>query len=136
MFTWDTLPDLLFLFFSRYLAGFSMLSVLTWVVIVYLRRKDNYTAIRDGINYILAIGLLATVILLLPRESYSIIWQMILWFTFTVLLVLELLWLAYLLVSLIHLAKSVGIRRDNQGLSASNNPSTPYSRFPINNKHI
>ena len=136
MISWDALPDLLFLFFTRYMAGFSLISVLIWVIVVYTRHKENFTAIRDGINYMVAIGLLATVILLLPRESYFFVWQMILWFTFTVLLVLELLWLAYLLVSLIHMAKAVGIRRDNHSLSTSNNPSTPYSRFPINNKHI
>jgi len=136
MFSLNALPDLLFLFFSRYMAGFSVISVMVWVIVAYMRNKDNTIAVRDGINYMIAIGLLATTILLLPRESYFIIWQMILWFTFTVLLVLELLWIVYLLISLVNNAKCAGIRRLNHGLAPTLNGQTPYSRFPINKNHL
>ncbi len=136
MFSWDALPDILFLFFSRYMAGFSLLSVLAWVVVAYLRHNENKSAVRDGINYMVAIALLASAILLLPRESYLLAWQMILWFSFTVLLVLEILWLAYLLISLVDMAKSAGIRRINNELAPTQNNQTPYSRFPINKNHL
>jgi len=136
MFSWDALPDLLFLFFSRYMAGFSVISVMVWVIVAHLRDKDNLIAVRDGVNYMVAIVLLAATIFLLPREPYSIVSQIILWFSFTVLLVLEILWIVYLIISLINKARIAGIRRLNHESAPMQNGQTPYSRFPINKNHL
>ncbi len=116
MFSLDTLPDLLFFFFSRYMAVFSMLTALIYVSIAYAR-TSKFAAVRDGLTYIAAIAVLGVVLLFIPKENYFFIWQMVLWFTFTMLLVLEMLWFAYLLVSLMDLAKIAAHRHANQNSS-------------------
>lgn len=113
MLTWNTLPDLLFFFFSRYMAVFSILTVLIYVSVGYLR-TSKFSTVRDGLIYMAAVAVLGLALLVIPKENYYFIWQMGLWFTFTMLLVLEMLWSAYLMVSLMDLVKIAAHRHANQ----------------------
>ena len=82
---------------SRYIAGFCLVSIVVWGVGMYIWSKDWQSKIRDAGIYLGAIGVLVVVLALRPEKDAPLYWKAITWFSFSMLVVLEVLWLAFLI---------------------------------------
>jgi len=85
---------------SRYIAGFCLLSIVVWGVGMYIWSKDWQSKIRDASIYLVTIGALTVVLALRPEQDVPLHWKAITWFSFSMLAVLEVLWLAFLIRSI------------------------------------
>lgn len=102
--TLETLAEYIFIWVTRYLAGLCLLTIAFWGASMYLWSKHWHTRIRDAGVYLGAIGIL-TLIMAMRPEKTSGFWPPLIWFCFPMLIVLELLWLSFLLESIMNLLR-------------------------------
>lgn len=91
----EALTDQLFIWVSRYLAGFCLVSIALWGVGTFLWQQTR-SGVRDALVYFAAIGGLVLLLAVTPRNSPEFFWRAATWFSVPVLIVLELLWISFL----------------------------------------
>jgi len=106
----DNLADIIFIWVARYIAAFCLVSVAVWGASMYLWVKDWQMRVRDASIYLFSIGVLTGVLALKPAKMDVYFWPPITWFSFTMLIVIELLWIAFLIEYLIRAPKALANR--------------------------
>jgi hypothetical protein len=87
---------------SSYVAVFCLLSMLVWSAIAYLYTNKWHQIVRDCTIYFVTTGILTLFLTLSPTQPDIYLWKPITWFSFSMLLVMELLWIAFMIESLLH----------------------------------
>lgn len=82
---------------AYYLSGFCLMTILIWAGRAYLWEEKWQRQIRDAIVYFSTIGVLTMLLAIHPENSDAIFWRSLTWFCFTMLMVIELLWVSFLL---------------------------------------
>jgi hypothetical protein len=118
---------------GQYAALFCLGTLALMAFVRYLAGRQWDTTVRDFGLYLISIATLATVLFLAPTRGDSILWPPLVWFCFTMLLMLELFWLAYLLDRIFRaiFALPAWLSRKTIGEPAPRlpkTPETPYSR--------
>ena len=103
----DSLADTIFIWVSRYIAGFCLVSIAVWGASVYLWGQDWQKKVRDAAIFMGTIGLLTLILALRPAKTDALFWPPVTWFCFAMLIVMELLWLALLFESIIRSVRSL-----------------------------
>ena len=106
----DNLDNIIFVIVARYIAAGCLVSIAVWGAGMYLWAKDWQTRVRDAGIFLLVIGVLTGVLALKPAKMDAYFWPPITWFSFAMLIVMELLWIAFLFESLIRWFKAIGKR--------------------------
>ena len=99
--TLESMTHDIYLWVSRYLPVFCLISIACWTTCVYLWGQDWQRRVRDSLSCFVMIGVLAGMLAVKPYQSDALIWPPLTWFCFTLLMVLELLWIAYLLEAVV-----------------------------------
>jgi len=108
--SWDNLDKFIFVIVSRYVAAACLVSIAVWGAGMYLWAKDWYKRVRDAGIFLLVIGVLTGVLALKPEKMDAYFWPPVTWFSLSMLIVMELLWIAFLFESLLRWCKSIGKR--------------------------
>lgn len=83
---------------TQYMAVFSLITILGWALGSFLWMKKWERQVRDAGLYFLSIGMLTLLLAIRPAlESDAVFWSPIAWFCFSMLLMLELLWISYII---------------------------------------
>ncbi len=83
---------------TLYLAGFCLATIVLYAWSQFLHAPHWQPAMRASVSYLAIIGGLTLALALRPAPSVAPgVWEPITWFSFSMLLVMELLWLAFLL---------------------------------------
>ncbi len=114
----------IFVWITRYIAYFCLVTIVTWATVSYLWGKKWETPVRDSGIYLLTIGVLTLILALRPTKTDAIFWPPITWFSFTMLMVMELLWMSFLL--------EMGFRKLRNTSTSLSERATggPTSRYP------
>ncbi len=128
----DEVAKTLGVWVSQYLAIFSLVSLVVIAGARYLWVKGPDNRVRDLIMYLASISVLTLVLAFSPSHTDSLLWPPVVWFCFAMLLMMELLWIAFMVEAVLRMVmglpgwltqKAVGevppIRRHS---------GTPYSR--------
>ena len=91
------MAQITYLYVSYYLVGFSLLTIFLWAGRAFLWGAKWRTQLRDAVTYFATICVLALVLALHPENYDATFWRPISWFCFSMLLVVELLWISFLL---------------------------------------
>ncbi len=94
-----------YLYVSYYIAGFCLFTIFLWAGRSFLWGAKWRTQIRDAVTYFTTVSVLALILALHPENYDATFWRPISWFCFTMLLIVELLWISFLLDQVV-----VGIR--------------------------
>jgi len=127
--TFDSLTHSLYLWVTCYLSLFSLVSIACWAGAVYLWGQEWPRRVRDALFYLLMIGGLTLILALKPVHSDALLWSPLTWFSFTLLMVMESLWLAYLLEAIFLYFRSVLVPTLPLPRKHSGQPPTHY-HFP------
>ena len=127
--TLEALADIIFIWVSRYLAGFCLVSIAVWGASMYLWGKDWHTKVRDAGIFLISIGVLAVVLAFRPQTVADEFWfwPPVTWFSFSMLIVLELLWIAFLIESIIR--KFSAIAKPHPPRSDGHQSSPPDTKY-------
>ena len=106
----DNLDNIIFIVVSRYIAAACLVSIAVWGAGMYLWAKDWHTRVRDAGIFLLVIGVLTGVLALKPAKMDAYFSPPVTWFSLAMLIVMELLWIAFLFESLFRWFKSIGKR--------------------------
>jgi hypothetical protein len=98
--TLDTFAEYVRTWVSQYIAGFCLVTIAMWAGAVYLWGKKWQRQVRDSGVYLLAIGTLTLALALRPEGGQLFFWKPVTWFCFTMLMILELLWMLFLVEAL------------------------------------
>jgi hypothetical protein len=96
----ESLATFIFVWVSRYIASFCLVSIALWGAGMYLWGKEWHIKVRDAGIFLATIGLLTVILAFKPAKTDAIFWPPVTWFCFSMLTVLELLWLAFLVESI------------------------------------
>lgn len=121
------ISHILGLWVSQYIAGFCLITIALWAGGSYLWSKRWQQPVRDSGIYLLAIGLLTLILALRPTQSDAALWPPLTWFCFSMLIVMELLWLSFLVDAVIQ-----GIHY----LSRPQDREKPKSHPPYGSHHL
>ena len=117
---------------SRYIAVFCLASILCWAVGSYFLRPQWRRVVRDGAIYFFSIGILAGFLALNPLGSDIFFWAPLAWFSFSMLMIMELFWISYLLESLISYISHISLHKMPQqpisSMRTGRLSDTPYAR--------
>jgi len=80
---------------SQYLAAFCLITITAWAVRQFLWAAHWQQALRDSVVYLVAIGILALILACRPTHADPLYWTPLAWLSFTILIVLEGLWIAF-----------------------------------------
>lgn len=127
--------SLIFLFgqvVSKYLAAFCVVTVLCWSAWSYLMQNRWKQILRDSTVYFLTIAFLTVILALRPVQSDISLWTPISWFSFSMLLIMELLWISYMFEGLLLLVSHFSLRKAPKQRIHSSHANrlinTPYAR--------
>lgn len=81
---------------TSYLAIFCLATLAAWIGGSYLWSRHWQKPVRDCISFLGAIGVLGGFMLFEPHTADPTVWSPLFWFSFTMLLVLELLWISFI----------------------------------------
>lgn len=95
---------------SQYLAIFCLFTVVAWGGGSYLFLVRWTKPVRDSITYFIIIATLALALALQHSKQDVLFWSSLSWFCFSMLLMFELLWLAYLTEGLLRKLTSLSGR--------------------------
>lgn len=112
---------------TQYIAVFCLFTMLVWTVGAYVLVEHSEKTVRDSAVYLLALGILTLVLALRPAKTDIVLWAPITWFCFSMTLMLELLWISYLIEELTKVMQ----RSRHRSLQLPGDPPqipTPYSR--------
>ena len=85
-----------YLWVSHYLAAACLITIVIWASTSYLFIEKWLTTVRDASSFFACIGIPTLVLAFRPANMDASYWEPIIWFFFSMLLLLELLWIAYL----------------------------------------
>jgi len=105
--TLEALFAQLVLWVSRYIAVCCLISIAMWGVGMYLWHREWRSGVRDALVYFLSIGGLTLILALRPEKTDTLLWSAVTWFSLTLLIVLELLWLSFLVELLLYALNTV-----------------------------
>lgn len=94
--TTEVLVTIISTWVSRYVAIFSLATLLAWAGFSYFGREHWVKPVRDALIYLAAMGTLTLVLALRPATSDALFWPPVTWFCFAMLTIMELLWLSML----------------------------------------
>jgi uncharacterized membrane protein YadS len=100
---------------TQYAVLFCLLTIVAWGGSAFFLVSNWMKPLRDSVVYLLAIGLLALALSVRPNKLDSELWSPFCWFCFAMLMVLELLWISYLLESLLKLLHTLPARLSQSG---------------------
>lgn len=123
----DNFAHTAYIWIAYYCAGFCLLTIAAWAGGAYLWGRKWQKQVRDSAVYLLSIGSLSLTLALRPEGSDAMLWRPITWFCFTMLMVIELLWLTFLFDTLCH-----SLRTFLSSLSprVQNSPSRLHTQWP------
>lgn len=98
----DLFTNVIFLWVSRYIAGFCLVSIVLWATGSYLWSRNWQQRVRDSGIFFLVVGVLTLLLLLRPEGTDAVLWPPITWFCFSMLIVMELLWISFLVEMIYH----------------------------------
>lgn len=121
------------LWVTNYLAIFCLVTLVVVAGGRYLVLKKTDTRVRDFVIYLCGISVLSLLLTLMPLNSDSLLWPPIAWFCFAMLLMLELLWIAFMAEALVRLALGIpgwfSHRAQVKAPSSPHDGSTPFARM-------
>lgn len=107
----ESLVQLIDAWVSQYIAVFCVLTIIAWGGGSYIFVEKWTKPVRDSIVYLITISGLAVALALRPEKTNDmVLWAPVTWFCFSMLLVFELFWLAYLTEGLIRSVQSIPSR--------------------------
>ncbi|HEY3379759.1 MAG TPA: hypothetical protein VGL77_19970 [Armatimonadota bacterium] len=116
---------------TQYLALFCLMTIIFWAVGAYLFLPRWNACVRDALIYLVSISIIAIFLALRPGGKDTLFWAPLTWFGFSMLLVLELLWLAYLIEGIVRAIIALFKRMSAQPAHPAQPPrprTTSYSR--------
>lgn len=124
----EALADIIFIWVSRYIAGFCLVSIAVWGTGMYLWGKDWRKKVRDAGIFLVSIGALTVVLALRPtaQADQFWLWPPLTWFSFSMLIVLELLWVAFLIEGIVR--KLGAVAKPQHPTREESGYRSPYSR--------
>jgi hypothetical protein len=125
----ESLAVTIFIWVSRYVATFCLVSITLWAVGMYLWGRDWPTRVRDAGIFFATIGVLTVILAFKPTKTDAFFWPPLTWFSFTMLLILELLWLEFLVESLLRTCTKLGkaeLPKDNTPRFPSRSTTAKY----------
>ncbi|HEX2951964.1 MAG TPA: hypothetical protein VHV83_20710 [Armatimonadota bacterium] len=112
---------------TQYIAVFCIITILIWGTCSYLLTEKWVKPVRDGAIYLAAIGALTLLLALRPAKTDIVLWAPLTWFSFSMLMVLELFWISYLTEGIIRAAQSIPARL-SQGIPNEGSEYSGYHR--------
>ena len=115
---------------SQYLAIFCLATLVLLAAGRYFWVKGPDSRVRDLIMYLASISVLALVLAFSPSHTDSLLWPPVIWFCFTMLLMMELLWIAFLVEAVVRMVMGIpGWLTQKTTPEPPHRPSgTPFSR--------
>jgi hypothetical protein len=107
----ETVNQIILACVTRYIAIGALITIAMWAVSLLLFTKSPAAQVRDCALYFVVIGTLTLILALLPNRplgSYTF-WEPLIWFCFTMLLVFELFWVAYVVEGLWNAVKLINL---------------------------
>ncbi len=82
---------------TRYVAAFCLFTILAWAggAFCYIAKWEQL--VRDCLVYLLIIGITTLVLLFRPETNITPLLAALSWFCFAMLLIMELLWISYMM---------------------------------------
>jgi len=119
------LSTIIFIWIARFIAAFCLVSIAVWGAGMYLWARDWQVRVRDAGIFLLVIGVLTIILALKPAKMDAYFWPPLVWFSFAMLIVMELLWITFLVEFIIRLLKAMATHDDEP-------PHRPpiYTRYP------
>jgi hypothetical protein len=95
----DDLTQLIQTTVTHYLAFGVLISIAVWALAMLVFGRSSARQVRDCATYFVIISVLVLVLTLLPHHALSGFdpWEPLIWFCFTMLLIFELFWAAYII---------------------------------------
>ena len=128
----DNVITILGLVVSKYFAAFCIISILFWSTWSYLMHSKWQQILRDSAVYFLTISFLSVILALRPVNADVDYWTPVSWFSFSMLFIMELLWLSYLVESLLQFITHISFHKSpKHGImpdKSSRIINTPYAR--------
>ena len=121
------------LWVTQYLAIFCLVTLAAMAGGHYLlvRKADN--RLRDFALYLGGIGALCLLLTVMPVRGDSLLWPPLAWFCFTMLLMLELLWIAFMVETLVRFTLGLYARFAHRAVEKAprvpHPGGTPYARM-------
>lgn len=117
---------------TKYLAVFCIVSILCWSAWSYLLQIKWQQILRDSAVYFLTISFLTVVLALRPVHADVSFWTPVSWFSFSMLLIMELLWISYMIEGMLQMMSQISLRKETAKQTISRRPNrlinTPYAR--------
>lgn len=95
---------------SQYTALFCLITIVVWGAASLLMPLRDEQRLRDAAVYFFAIGILTIMLELRPAKTDVLFWAPITWFSFAMLMMMELLWLSFLTEALIKMIQRFSAR--------------------------
>lgn len=92
---------------AQYLAWFALGTMVAWAVSHYLWAVKWQRTVRDTVIYLLIVGSLTMTLALRPEKYDPVLWTPITWFSFSMLMIMECLWVSFLIEALLRLARAL-----------------------------
>lgn len=108
--TLEALTTYLDVWVTQYLAVACLLSILLWTGVMYLKGQFWEKTVRDAALFLVSIGTLTLMLALRPTQTDAVFWNPLNWFCFTMLLMMELLWVSYLVDTAYQFARGMSMR--------------------------
>ncbi len=126
----EEVAKILGIWVSQYLAVFCLATLVLMAGGRYLWVKSPDSRVRDLIMYLASISVLALVLAFSPSHTDTLLWPPVIWFCFTMLLMMELLWIAFLVEALVRMVMGIpGWLTQRTAPEPPDHPNgTPYSR--------
>lgn len=121
----ELISNIIGLWVSRYIALFCLLTLLIWGGGAYLLLDKWVKPVRDAAIYLGLIGVLTLVLALRPAKMDMLFWPPITWFCFSMLMMMELLWLTFLTDATIKGIRKFSERFSHSLVSIPTNSGTP-----------
>ncbi|MHB9134433.1 MAG: hypothetical protein ACYDBB_25455 [Armatimonadota bacterium] len=126
--TYETFTQMCDIWITQYSAGFCLVSILLWALITYLKAEHWERTVRDCAVYFLLIGTPALLLAMRPQHPDFFLWSPLSWFSFSMLIVLELLWLSFMIDTILRTIQDIVARNQQQMREAPNPPLNYYHR--------
>jgi hypothetical protein len=88
---------------TKYIAVFCLATIIIWGAGMLFWSKKREQAIRDCATYLFIIGVLTVVLALRPHNINFFLWPPLAWFSIAMLMVMELLWIHYVIDGIFHM---------------------------------
>jgi len=103
----DILSQHISIWITQYISWSCLVSIIFWASGLFLWAKKWQRPVRDCSVYLVTIGVLTLVLMLRPSNHDVFLWSPLTWFCFTMLIIMELLWISFLFEALIRAVRKV-----------------------------